>query len=150
MAAKKRVPPRPIPLPKPPLKPSQRKSSTGGSNSGSGGFGKVEDQLIKAASAYINTVGGGIRGIVGVIGGALSGGGPVAGSFMGPAPSKSKPSTPPSGNWVGGKWIPPTKPSTGPISGGKIAKVEYELPESFKPRSGKRRPTVKPKLPKTM
>ena len=146
MATKKRIPPRPTPpAPKPPLKPSQRKDGKAGPKPGSGGFGRAEDQLIRAASSYINTVGGGVRTVAGaasglaglagkIVGSATSGGGPGAGSFASskPAPKKN-PGSP--------------QDAAERAKGGKLAKVvpASEPSGRFEPRGDKRKkPTPRP------
>lgn len=142
MAAKKRVPPRPTPpAPKPPLKPSQRKGSKAGPKPSSGGFGRPEDQIIRAGSSVVNTAGSAVRGVAGAVGKAANTAGKIAtgnigkgfasGTLMGPA-TKKRPERGPGGS----------RPQ-----GGRIAKVEpkRDPKESMQPRSGKRKPPTKPR-----
>ncbi len=157
MAAKKRVPPRPIP--KPPVKPSgPRKDGKAGPKPKSGGFGRPEDQLIKAASAYINTAGSGVRTVVG----AASGLAGLAGKIVNSVTSGGGA---PAGSFASSKPAPAKRPVRGPggsrPQGGRLAKVESKRDprEAMQPRGDKRKkPTPrpvrcggsKPKLPRTM
>ena len=144
MATKKRIPPRPTPpAPKPPLKPSQRKDGKAGPKSGSGGFGRAEDQVIRAASAYINTAGSAVRTVAGAAGKVASTAGKVAtgnigkgfapGTLMGPAKTKRP---------IRGSGASSSRPG---LDGGKTSKdyPKREPRESMQPRGGKRKPAPK-------
>jgi hypothetical protein len=139
MATKKRpVPPKPSPKPKP-VSPKPKPKPN------SGGFGRLEDQIVKAAADYINTAGTGIRGaatgvdklVVG-IGKAISSafsGGAAPGTFMGPAP-KPKPKPKPN--------------NSTPIQGGYL---QREYPgEPWSPKRNRPKPVItpKPKIPKSL
>ena len=146
MATKKRIPPRPIP--KPPIKPSQRKDGKAGPKPGTGGFGRAEDQIIRAGSSVVNTAGSAVRGVAGAVGKvgntagkAVNAAGKIAtgnigkgfapGTLMGPA-AKKRPERGPGGS----------KPQ-----GGRLAKVETKRDPSqaMQPRGDKRKkPTPRP------
>ena len=142
---KKPRPPKP-PVPTKPTGP--RKDSKPRPKPGSGGFGRAEDQVIRAASSYINTAGSAVRSVAGAVGKvgntagkAVStaskiatgniGKGFAPGTLMGPA-AKKRPERGPGGS----------KPQ-----GGRLAKVETKRDpkEAMQPRGDKRKkPTPRP------
>jgi hypothetical protein len=168
MATKKRIPPRPIP--KPPIKPtSPRKDGKATPKPKSGGFGRAEDQVIKATSAYINTAGKGIRSVatgankvasgvakdagkvasiygrnVGKVASAYGKNvGKVASGIGKVASSVLGGGGPPAGSFASSKPAPKKPKPT--VQGGKLAKVQPKREPSgaYESRSGKRKPPTK-------